>query len=164
MTNRATEQTEQTELTEQNEHVTRRTLLRGAAVGGAALPLLAACGGGESDAASDAASEESSSASSSSAAAGPATVAAADVPVGGGAVIASAKVVVTQPKKGDFKAFSAVCTHQGCVVKEVKDNEIICPCHGSHFSAEDGEPVAGPATSALAAKQAKVSGGEITVT
>jgi len=157
MTHRATEQTEPAE---QNEHVTRRTLLRGAAVGGAALPLLAACGGGESDAAG----EESSSASSSSAAAGPATVAAADVPVGGGAVIASAKVVVTQPKKGDFKAFSAVCTHQGCVVKEVKDNEIICPCHGSHFSAEDGEPVAGPATSALPAKQAKVSGGEITVT
>jgi Rieske Fe-S protein len=157
MTYRATEQTEQAE---QIEPVTRRTLLRGAAVGGAALPLLAACGGGESDAAG----EESSSASSSSAAAGPATVAAADVPVGGGAVIASAKVVVTQPKKGDFKAFSAVCTHQGCVVKEVKGNEIICPCHGSHFSAEDGEPVAGPATSALAAKQAKVSGGEITVT
>lgn len=156
MTSRVTEQTEQTE---QNEQVTRRTLLRGAAVGGAALPLLAACGGGESDAAG-----EQSSDSSSSAAAGPATVAAADVPVGGGAVIASAKVVVTQPKKGEFKAFSAVCTHQGCVVKEVKDNEIICPCHGSHFSAEDGEPVAGPAKSPLATKQAKVSGGEITVT
>jgi Rieske Fe-S protein len=153
MTSRATEQAEQ------SEHVTRRTLLRGAAVGGAALPLLAACGGGESDAAG-----EQSSDSSSSAAAGPATVAAADVPVGGGAVVASAKVVVTQPKKGEFKAFSAVCTHQGCVVKEVKDNEIICPCHGSHFSAEDGEPVAGPATSPLAAKQAKLSGGEITVT
>ena len=157
MTHGATEQTKQPE---QPEHVTRRTLLRGAAVGGAALPLLAACAGGESDAAG----EESSSASSSSAAAGPATVSAADVPVGGGAVIASAKVVVTQPKKGDFKAFSAVCTHQGCVVKEVKDNEIICPCHGSNFSAEDGEPVAGPATSALAAKQAKVTGGQITVT
>jgi Rieske Fe-S protein len=160
MTRRATEQTEQVEQAEQNEQVTRRTLLRGVAVGGAALPMLTACGGGESDAAG----EESSSASSSSAAAGPATVAAADVPVGGGAVIAAAKVVVTQPKKGDFKAFSAVCTHQGCVVKEVKDNEIICPCHGSHFSAEDGAPVAGPAKSALEAKQAKVSGGEITVT
>ena len=79
-------------------------------------------------------------------------------------MIAAAKVVVTQPTKGDFKAFSAVCTHQGCVVKEVKDNQIICPCHGSHFSASDGAPVAGPAKSALAAKQAKVAGGEITVT
>ena len=38
---------------------------------------------------------------------------AADIPVGGGMVFTAAKVVVTQPTKGDFKAFSAVCTHVG---------------------------------------------------
>jgi nitrite reductase/ring-hydroxylating ferredoxin subunit len=155
MTFRATEQTEQTE---QNEHVTRRTLLRGAAVGGAALPLLAACGGGESDAAG-----EQSSDSSSSSAAGPATVAAADVPVGGGAVIASAKVVVTQPKKGEFKAFSAVCTHQGCLVSKIASGRIDCSCHGSEYSIKDGSVEAGPAPKPLPEKTVPVIGDTLTV-
>jgi len=43
-----------------------------------------------------------------------------DVPEGGGTVFADQKVVVTQPGKGDFKAFSAVCPHQGCLVDSVK--------------------------------------------
>jgi Rieske Fe-S protein len=43
-----------------------------------------------------------------------------DVPVGGGAVFTVAKVVVTQPTAADYQAFTAVCTHQGCIVKEVQ--------------------------------------------
>ncbi|MFB7293483.1 Rieske (2Fe-2S) protein, partial [Actinacidiphila glaucinigra] len=58
-------------------------------------------------------------------------VKAADVPVGGGTVIADKKVVVTQPTAGEFKAFSAVCTHEGCLVNTVSDGTINCPCHGS---------------------------------
>jgi Rieske Fe-S protein len=27
---------------------------------------------------------------------------------------------VTQPEAGDFKAFTAVCTHQGCLVDRVE--------------------------------------------
>ena len=43
----------------------------------------------------------------------------ADVPEGSGAVFPEQKVVVTQPAPGDFKAFTAVCTHQGCLVQSV---------------------------------------------
>jgi Rieske Fe-S protein len=43
----------------------------------------------------------------------------ADIPVGGGTVFKAEKVVVTQPESGRFQAFTAVCTHQGCIVKEV---------------------------------------------
>ena len=42
------------------------------------------------------------------------------MPVGGGKIFAAEKVVVTQPTEGDFKAFSAVCTHQGCVVAKIE--------------------------------------------
>lgn len=42
-----------------------------------------------------------------------------DIPVGGGTIFQDERVVVTQPEEGTFKAFTAVCTHQGCVVSEV---------------------------------------------
>jgi Rieske Fe-S protein len=91
-------------------------------------------------------------------------VPASDVPVDGGAVLRDEKLVVTQPSRGEFKAFSAVCTHQGCVVAEVTDGQIVCPCHGSHFSIEDGAPVSGPAKAPLAAKKVQVNGTKITIT
>ena len=60
-------------------------------------------------------------------------IAAADIPVGGGKVFDKLKVVITQPTAGDFKAFSAICTHQGCLVSTVGNGRINCPCHGSSF-------------------------------
>ena len=139
-------------MSDQTTDLSRRTMLRGAAVGGAALPLLAACGSGSG-----------SKAAESSGQAGGATVAAADVPVGGGTILADAKVVVTQPEKGTFKAFTAVCTHQGCTVTKVLGGKIVCPCHGSTFSITDGSPQGGPAQSALAEKKVSVEGDQISV-
>ncbi|MFF9769235.1 Rieske (2Fe-2S) protein [Streptomyces sp. NPDC014636] len=84
-----------------------------------------------------------------------------DIPEGGGKVFAEQKIVVTQPKKGDFKAFSAVCTHQGCTVSRVSDGTIDCPCHGSRFHIADGSVAHGPATRPLGKKSITVSGNSI---
>ena len=85
----------------------------------------------------------------------------AEIPVGGGKVFAGPKVVVTQPVKGQFKAFSAVCTHVGCVCNAVTGGTINCPCHGAQFKISDGSVVAGPATSPLPARTIAVAGGKI---
>ena len=71
-------------------------------------------------------------------------MATSDVPVGGGVIIEE-KYVVTQPAEGEFKVFSAICTHQQNPVGEVTDKQIICPFHQSHFSITDGSAVSGPA-------------------
>ncbi len=84
-----------------------------------------------------------------------------DIPEGGGKIFASQKVVVTQPTSGTYKAFSAVCTHQGCTVSSVSGSDIVCPCHGSKFSIKDGSVQNGPATKALTAQNITVSNGEI---
>ncbi|AQZ70151.1 ring-hydroxylating dioxygenase [[Actinomadura] parvosata subsp. kistnae] len=87
----------------------------------------------------------------------------AEVPVGGGKLIEDLKVVVTQPAKGVFKAFSASCTHKGCTVSTPKDNVIRCACHGSEFAADSGQATKGPASAPLASFQVKVEGDGIVV-
>ncbi|MDQ0953580.1 Rieske Fe-S protein [Streptomyces phaeochromogenes] len=87
-----------------------------------------------------------------------------DVPVGGGKIFKDEKVVVTQPEKGGFKAFSAVCTHQGCIVANVSDGTINCTCHGSEFRIADGSVAKGPAQKPLPAKQITVTGDSISLT
>ncbi|MFD0328596.1 Rieske 2Fe-2S domain-containing protein [Streptacidiphilus monticola] len=111
----------------------RRSVLRGAAavgVVGTAGVALAACG----------------SSGGAKKASGPVELGpTSDVPVGGGKVYRSAQIVVTQPTAGQFKGFSAICTHAGCVVDGVKDGAISCPCHGSTFNASTGAVTGGPA-------------------
>jgi Rieske Fe-S protein len=92
---------------------------------------------------------------------GASLVAASDVPVGGGTVFAEQDVVVTQPTAGEFRAFSATCTHQGCPVTEVADGTINCNCHGSKFAVEDGKVIDGPADSPLPERAIEVDGEEI---
>jgi Rieske Fe-S protein len=83
------------------------------------------------------------------------------VPVGGGVVLGAQKVVVTQPTPDDVRAFSAVCTHQGCTVSRVADGQIHCPCHGSSFDAATGAVRNGPATRPLAKVAVVVRSGEV---
>jgi Rieske Fe-S protein len=84
-----------------------------------------------------------------------------DIPVGGGTVFADRDIVVTQPAAGDFRAFSATCTHQGCPVTEVTDGTINCNCHGSKFSVADGSVVDGPAKKPLPERGIAVTGEQI---
>ena len=90
--------------------------------------------------------------------------AASGVPVGGGKIFEDQAVVVTQPTAGTFRAFSAICTHQGCTVDSVAGGTINCPCHGSKFSVTDGSVTKGPAKKPLAAKQVSADGGQLRVT
>jgi nitrite reductase/ring-hydroxylating ferredoxin subunit len=133
----------------------RRALIGGFVGAGIGVPLLAACG---SDDSGSGGSNSSGSTTSQGAIAKT-----SEVPVGGGKIFTSEKVVVTQPTEGDFKAFSAICTHQQCVVTEIKGDDIDCACHGSKFSIKDGSVVGGPANKPLQAFKATVSGEEITV-
>jgi Rieske Fe-S protein len=87
----------------------------------------------------------------------------ADVPVGGGIIMQDAAYVVTQPTAGTFKAFSKVCTHQGCTVASVSNGHINCTCHGSTFSATDGSVVNGPATKPLAETKVTLSGDSLVI-
>jgi Rieske Fe-S protein len=141
---------------------TRRSVLAGGAAIGA-TGLLAACGG-SSDSDSGGTSAPATTGSSPTAGSGSDALAAtSEVPVGGGKIFSDQKVVVTQPTAGDFKGFSAVCTHQGCLVSSVADGEIACACHNSHFSASDGSVVSGPAQRALPAVTVNVQNDQITL-
>jgi Rieske Fe-S protein len=134
---------------------TRRAALAGAGFAGLAATL-AACGGGSSS------SSGSTSGSGQAGNSGNAALAStSEIPVGGGKVFSAEKVVVTQPTAGEFKAFSAVCTHMQCLVDKVASGTIDCPCHGSEFSVKNGSVVSGPAPSPLPAQAIKVTGGKI---
>ncbi|MFJ7945476.1 Rieske (2Fe-2S) protein [Streptomyces sp. NPDC096354] len=85
----------------------------------------------------------------------------ADIPEGGGKIFADAGVVVTQPKAGEFKAFSSKCTHMGCAVTSISGGTINCPCHGSKFDAATGDVSGGPATEPLPAATITVKGDSI---
>ncbi|MEI5032789.1 Rieske (2Fe-2S) protein [Streptomyces sp. S1A(2023)] len=150
----------------------RRTVLAAGAAGAAALAT--GCGSSDgngdgdasptptaSDGASPTASDRASDGASPGASDGAELARTEDIPVGGGTVFKERKVVVTQPEEGEFRAFSAVCTHASCLVSTVSDGTINCPCHGSKFSVTDAAVEAGPATRPLPAERITVSGGAI---
>ncbi len=52
--------------------------------------------------------------------------------------------VIIVRREGVLYAFSAVCTHLGCIVKWIPSrNEFLCPCHAGRFDA-NGAVISGP--------------------
>ena len=135
----------------------RRDVVIGGGVLAAAVAVTSACGasGGGDDGGGGAASTP---------AGGGTTVKTSDVPLNGGTILQAQQIVVTQPQAGTYKAFSAICTHEGCLVTSVASNVIQCPCHGAQFSAVDGAVESGPAQQPLPSVALTVSGDTITLT
>jgi nitrite reductase/ring-hydroxylating ferredoxin subunit len=159
------------------EKISRERFIRlGTALGvGAAGASLAACGGGagssgggsgggESGGDSGGGSQASSPSSGGEAKAGGAAIAGESEVASGSAVTfedAGDPAVLVHLQNGDFVAYSAVCTHQGCTVA-YKNGQLACPCHGSVFDpAKGAEVVAGPAPTPLQEIPVKVEGGEV---
>jgi Rieske Fe-S protein len=130
---------------------TRRQLLVTGGVVAAAAAVTAACG------------SSGSSSQLSAVVNGGNTVSTGDIPVGGGVLLEAKQVVITQPTQGTFKAFTAVCTHEGCIVTSVADGTITCPCHMGQFSASDGSVTGGPPPAPLAEVAFELSGSTITI-
>ena len=101
---------------------------------------------------------------------GTAIGAARDVPVGGSSSFTDPGTgtpsVVIQATAGKFVAFVAVCPHAGCTVQYVSSaGKLICPCHGSQFSASTGAVEVGPASTGLSSiKVAEGGNGQLYAT
>ncbi len=142
-------------------------------VGAASASVLAACGGGSGGGGSgDGGSGDGGSGGGSNEAAG----AGSNGTKGGRAIAKTSEVapgsavefeesgnpaVLVHLDSGDFVAYSAVCTHQGCTVA-YRNGQLACPCHGSIFDPANGAAVvSGPARSPLPEVPVEVSGGEV---
>jgi len=143
---------------------TRRGVLAGVGLVGLAGAVSACSSGGPSassanipasvppatGAASAPSSASGAGGGSTAGAQGSALATTSEIPVGSGKIFTSEKV-----------AFSAVCTHMGCIVSTISNGTIDCPCHGSQYSISTGAVVGGPAPSPLPAKAINVTGSNI---
>lgn len=126
----------------------RRTVVCGAAIAGLGMAAAGCAGSGRPDA---------STTPTEPVDLGPASA----VPVGGARLFRERRLLVCRPAQDRFRAFSAVCTHAGCVLDEVTDGAGSCPCHGSRFDVTSGEVLAGPADAALPAVPVRVRDGRL---
>lgn len=71
-------------------------------------------------------------------------------------------VIVVRTPQG-FRAYSAVCTHLGCIVGwDAGRRQIACPCHAGFFDL-NGRPVAGPPPRPLTEQSVVVVNNEVMV-
>ncbi|GAA4924204.1 Rieske (2Fe-2S) protein [Streptomyces coeruleoprunus] len=129
----------------------RRTVLKGAALAGAAGLGAAACS-----------TESKLGHAQTPTPTAPVDLGAADaVPVGGARLYREQRLIVHCPAKGQYKAFSAQCTHAGCLLDKIEGAEGNCPCHGSRFDVATGKALKGPATVPLPEVPVTVKNGKL---
>jgi thiosulfate dehydrogenase [quinone] large subunit len=73
---------------------------------------------------------------------------------------AGGPALLVHETSGEFRAFSAVCTHAGCTVAYDGDG-FRCPCHGGRYDGRTGEVVAGPPPAPLSGIEVVVSDGDV---
>ncbi|OII59935.1 FeS-binding protein [Streptomyces sp. CC53] len=130
---------------------TRRTVLKSAALAGAAGAGVAACS-----------TESKVGHAVTPTPTAPVNLGAADdVPVGGTRLYREQRLLVHCPAQGQYKAFSAQCTHAGCVLDKIEEGEGNCPCHGSRFDVTTGRALKGPATVPLPEVPVTVKDGKL---
>ncbi|GLU89846.1 Rieske (2Fe-2S) protein [Agromyces sp. NBRC 114283] len=150
--------------------LSRRALIALGGSGGALVLAACATGGapsGDADGGSDStAGSGGGSGGDSTPALAPGSELAklADVPVGGSvsATVDGEAILLSRPTAGAVLAFSAICTHQQCVVAAA-GAEFDCPCHGSKFDAATGDVLQGPALKPLTAIPVEVDGDRVVV-
>ena len=172
------------------ERISRKRFIRlGSAlgVGAASASVLAACGGGDSGSGGsggggggeyDAGSGESKTKTAKpskkpsakktggaekQASGGQAITRASEVQPGSAVKFKDAgnPAVLVHLPSGNFVAYSAICTHQGCEVA-YRNDQLACPCHGSVFDpANNGQVVTPPAQQPLPEIPVEVRGGEV---
>ena len=73
-------------------------------------------------------------------------------------------VIVVNSKAGGLKAFTAICTHLGCVVEwNTRKSSITCPCHDGNFNPVTGAVVSGPPPKPLAQYEVTVKEGKVLI-
>ncbi|MCA1729287.1 MAG: Rieske (2Fe-2S) protein [Actinobacteria bacterium] len=74
--------------------------------------------------------------------------------------------VLVHLQSGEYVAYSAVCTHQGCLVNyQPQSQKLSCPCHGSVFDpAREAAVETGPARAPLPKINTAVQNGEVVLT
>jgi cytochrome b6-f complex iron-sulfur subunit len=88
-----------------------------------------------------------------------------DIPAGQGKVVPmGGKPVIVVSSEQGVHAFSAICTHLGCIVTyDPVRKLIICPCHDGQFNPVTGAVVGGPPPTGLAPIPASIDGKNIFV-
>ncbi len=89
-----------------------------------------------------------------------------DLPVGQAKVLPvnDKPVIVVNTAQGGIKAFSAICTHLGCVVEWNQSKQyIMCPCHDGRFNAATGAVISGPPPSPLPPVKVAIENDQILV-
>ncbi len=98
---------------------------------------------------------------------GPSVVgAAADFPLNSSKIVSvnDKPIIIVNTKAGGLKAFSAICTHLGCVVAWNERKSIIhCPCHDGFFNAVTGAVISGPPPLPLTQYELVVRDGQVLV-